>query len=447
MQWKVALAAALAVAGLCGRAGAQTSYTWNTAVTSTAWLNSNNWTGNTGHFPGDTNNASATAEGTSADIAQIGNVNFGGNLLGINFNTSTNNGNGNNSGANGWLSLGAVVFNSGGVGGTPKDLTIGNSSISSTVTGELRLNGATVDGVANTLVAVVGSNDLTLAPTAGGVGPMSVGLNTPNGVFRVVNGRQLTVSAAIQNGPAGAAGLTLQGGGTVNFSAANSYSGGTTINDATLIVTGQTGGASGTGSGAVAVNNSGTLAGTGRVGGAVTANSGGAISPGVSAVGTLTLGGNVTFQSGGTFAAQLGASGNSDRLTIDSAAAILDFKAGSVLALSPVTGFTNAAAAGYTLASLPAGAGNNILNNGVATADGAVLGTYVQGTGASGTVVIQPSGFSLSPGDSFTLVRSGNSVALNFTPVPEPATALGLAAAGLGLTAWRRRVRTGKPVL
>jgi autotransporter-associated beta strand protein len=274
---------------------------------------------------------------------------------------------------------------------------------------------------------------------------MAVGLNNPTGVFLVNANRTLVVSAAIQNGPNGAAGLTLQGGGTVAFSAANNtYTGGTTITGATLLVAGQTGANSGTGTGAVTVNNAGTLGGNGRVGGSVTVNSGGALSPATAiSTGTLTLGGSTTFENGGRFAVQIGASGTSDAIAVDHISSDLHFKNGSVLALSPVSGFVATAPASYTVAGVPLGRGEvAILLDGVATTNGQVFGTYVEGTGPSGKVTIQPTGFSLAPGDMFQLVRSGDGVALNFTPVPEPATVLGLAAAGLGLGGLvRRRVR------
>jgi autotransporter-associated beta strand protein len=272
---------------------------------------------------------------------------------------------------------------------------------------------------------------------------MVVTVTNPAGVFLVNPGRQLTVSTTIQHFGGTTGGLVLRGGGTVEFSAGNTYNGGTTINDATLLLTGPGAApASGTGSGAVAVNTTGTLGGTGRVGGGVSVNTGGTLAPGVNGTGTLTLGGSTSFENGGRFAVQIGATGNSDAVTVDHVSSDLHFKNGSVLALSPVTGFVPTAPASYTVASVPTGRGAFILIDGQPTASNQVIGTYIEGTGPSGKVVIQPTGFTLSPGDRFELVRAGDTMALNFTPVPEPAAVLGLAAAGLGLGGLvRRRVR------
>lgn len=75
----------------------------------------------------------------------------------------------------------------------------------------------------------------------------------------------------------------------------NTYSGGTAINEGTLLVT-NTGG-SATGTGAVTVNATGTLAGVGFVGGPVTVNSGGNLAPG-DAPGTLTINNNLSLANG-----------------------------------------------------------------------------------------------------------------------------------------------------
>jgi autotransporter-associated beta strand protein len=75
--------------------------------------------------------------------------------------------------------------------------------------------------------------------------------------------------------------------GIVKFTSANTYGGGTTVANGTLLVNNSTG--SGTGSGAVTVNSGGKLGGTGIIGGAVTVNSGGTLSAGTVAIGTLTI--------------------------------------------------------------------------------------------------------------------------------------------------------------
>jgi autotransporter-associated beta strand protein len=73
----------------------------------------------------------------------------------------------------------------------------------------------------------------------------------------------------------------------VTLGGTNTYSGGTTVNAGTLLVTNATGSA--TGAGAVAVNSGTTLGGTGSIGGAVTISSGATVNPGVGGIGTLTV--------------------------------------------------------------------------------------------------------------------------------------------------------------
>ena len=96
---------------------------------------------------------------------------------------------------------------------------------------------------------------------------------------------------------------------------------------------------------------------------------------------------------------------------------------------------------------MAAGAEANVLLNGAATTNGQVLGTFVQGTGASGPVTINPSGFALTSGDTFTLTRSGDAVVLSFQPVPEPGSVLAVATLALGGVMWRKRRTTATPTV
>jgi autotransporter-associated beta strand protein len=84
-------------------------------------------------------------------------------------------------------------------------------------------------------------------------------------------------------------------GGRTILTAANTYSGGTAVNDGILLV--NNGSGSGTGTGAVTVGSGGTLGGTGAISGAITVGSGGRLAPGTS-IGTLTADGNVTLEAG-----------------------------------------------------------------------------------------------------------------------------------------------------
>jgi len=132
---------------------------------------------------------------------------------------------------------------------------------------------------------------------------------TNNGVLVLNSSGNSTVSAAIS----GTGAVTLAGSGTVTLTGNNTYSGGTTVNNGTLLMNNSTG--SGTGTGAVTVASGSTLSGSGVIGGAVTINSGGIYAPG-NPVGTLTVSNNFTANSGAVLNYTLGTS--SDRTIVSS---------------------------------------------------------------------------------------------------------------------------------
>jgi autotransporter-associated beta strand protein len=92
--------------------------------------------------------------------------------------------------------------------------------------------------------------------------------------------------------------ITKVGSGNWTLSGANTYSGGTVVNDGTLTVNNTSG--SGTGSAAVSVNSPATLAGTGTINGATTINAGATITPGNNGIGTLTINNTITLAAGST---------------------------------------------------------------------------------------------------------------------------------------------------
>ena len=108
-----------------------------------------------------------------------------------------------------------------------------------------------------------------------------------------------SLAAVIPNN-SGATSLVKSGPGNWVLSAANTYTGTTTISNGGLYVTNATtAGAGGTGNnGAVTVNSGGTLGGYGEVRGAVTVNSGGTLNPGTTGLGSLKIVGDLTFTTG-----------------------------------------------------------------------------------------------------------------------------------------------------
>ena len=121
------------------------------------------------------------------------------------------------------------------------------------------------------------------------------------------NNLATTFSGVIDDGGAGGV-FYKEGSGTLTLSGPNNYSGGTVIDDGTLIVT--TKGVSPTGSGDVTVNH-GTLSGTSRLSGGIVVGSGndeGAfLAPGVNGIGTLTTGQSLLLSNNSTYLCEIDA--------------------------------------------------------------------------------------------------------------------------------------------
>ena len=321
-----------------------------------------------------------------------------------------------------------MVLRFGGNGGytATNNLTLAATAATSGDANRFLLTRLILNGTAGTsTIAAGGSNVLRFDSTIG-VAPQI--RQDGAGAFNITHPLELT-GRNLQLTGDGTGGVTLAGtigqqsgqvggiikSGTSTFTLTgnNSYTGGTTINGGTLVV--GTGGTLGTG--AVNINSGGTLGRTGT---------------------TALATGSVTVASGGTLTANVAANGTASQL--DLGANTLDFKTGATLRLTGLAGFTNTANASYTLALLTDGA--NLKVDGTTVGDGNPLGTYVHGTGATGAVVIDTSGFTLATGDNFTLARSGNNLVLTFSPVPEPALVLTVGAAGLAAAGWLRRRKT-----
>ncbi len=199
---------------LAGHSAQAASQTWG-ANSGTAWYTAGNWAGNA--VPGLLGGAAS-----NTDIATFTSA-FTGTTVGINMNAGGN-----------YLNLGAISVDSTRTTAT----TIGNSS-TTVISGNgqvLRLYGATVNSVANTIVRNAGSGLLTIQNTQGsGNQFMGVVLGNTTNNINIDGTGGVTISSNITQINAGS-GLTKggTGAGILTLSGANSYTGKTTISAGTL---------------------------------------------------------------------------------------------------------------------------------------------------------------------------------------------------------------------
>lgn len=287
-------------------------YTWSTTTGSSAWANSNNWTGGPANtYPGVDTYTTSTADGASTDIANFTTLAFTGNNLGLNFNnTTSNNGVSNNSSFNGSLTLGALHFS-----GLSKEITFGKSD-GSALGSLLTLNGGNINSLANTVIRQNSTFAASISGLAGGTGEnmrLAFG-NVINNIIVVDNSANLTISCVITSA-SGPITITGSGSGIVEFSGQNTYTTETVVAGSTLRLN-RTGGNT-----LPATNNIKVEGGTLRISTSQTINNltltGGTITidPGV----TFTINGTVTRTGGSIDASATGATivfGNSTPITL-----------------------------------------------------------------------------------------------------------------------------------
>ncbi|WP_244285190.1 autotransporter-associated beta strand repeat-containing protein [Acetobacter persici] len=154
-------------------------------------------------------------------------------------------------------------------------------------------------------VTLTGSNSLTggLTVASGTVTASTASLGT-GGVDLAGGSLTLAQDVAGATGDVitGTGSLTKTGAGTLTLSGDNTYAGTTDVQAGTLLVNGNSTGATG----AVTVESGAALGGTGEIGGSVTVLSGATLTPGAAGAGTLGIRGSLTLADGSVAQYDLG---------------------------------------------------------------------------------------------------------------------------------------------
>jgi len=189
--------------------------------------------------------------------------------------------------------------------------TAGDATLIASSSGKVQFSDSSTGGTARVEVFDQGNLDISFH-NAPGVTTGSIegsGLVFLGALDLTIGSNNLstTFSGLIQDGSSGGGGgtggsLTKVGTGTLTLTNANTYTGGTTIEDGTLLVNNTSG--SGTGSGSVQVN-AGALGGRGTIAGAVTVGTGGGAGAVLASGGTkphtLTIQSTLTLNSDATY--------------------------------------------------------------------------------------------------------------------------------------------------
>ncbi|WP_378948095.1 autotransporter domain-containing protein [Mesorhizobium sp. ANAO-SY3R2] len=212
----------------------------------------------------------------------------------------------------------------GGAGISGSDLAI---IISGLVSGGMSGNGVVR---ADAITFTGGANTLTFGTSTSGL-TGNIGVNGGGTLTFDQSGVDTVVDSAIT----GTGSVAKTGTGTITLSGANSYAGGTTVSEGTLLSNNTSG--SGTGTGIVSVFDGATLGGSGTVGETVI-QSGGILAPGNS-IGTLNTGA-LTYKANAIHDVELVQGGNTagthNDLTLASGLVTID--SGAVLHVRPENG-------------------------------------------------------------------------------------------------------------
>jgi autotransporter-associated beta strand protein len=204
-------------------------------------------------------------------------------------------------------------------GGTTVDqgvLTIGTGGVISGATGPLSVNNTnTAEGNA-TVVNLSTAANTTVGSLSGSIATPSSGANTAT--INTQTGRLLTVNqtadATYAGVIAGSGDFALGASSTnaLTLSGVNTYTGTTTVNAGTLLITGSV-------AGTASAGTTGVLGGTGTVTGAATIATTGVLSPGVNNVGTLNFGSTLTLDAGSNYAVTITGNGVNDKVNVTGA--------------------------------------------------------------------------------------------------------------------------------
>ncbi|GEM_PF-4701507 len=349
---------------------AASTITWNSSADGNDWSNSASWTGlNTPPLAADTA-LFKTSVGTTGAIGLAGNAT----IANLSFDTNAGS-------ANSTLTIGSVT------GGT---LTLGNGGtiqILSTLAGTgktLSINAPLLFAGNGTSAgsATISNNNASATNVLNFGGSIANGNSNPSGGYVALtlsgsNAGLNTISGVISNGAAGGMVLIKAGVGKWCLTGSNNYTGGTTINAGSLVISGTAGGVASSSS--VTVNTTGTLTLDSSTG-INTSNRARAVTFGATA---MSAGASV-----------LTAIGNGSANSTEKISGALTFSAGlGVVSLTPGTGYNETIAAGSLVR-------NATMAPGVALFRGTSLGKYALNSNAANSTNVT---FTTAP----TLVGGG----------------------------------------